>query len=274
MNPYPNKLDPRIFQISVLGMLILFGLFYLDFEIKLLHILIIFFTAQITQYFCGYLVGLKNFDALSSIITAFSLILLLRTDSIYIAALAAIIAIGSKFLLRFRGKHIFNPANGAIILLMLVTDYAWVSAGQWGSTMLSAFALACLGMLVLNRARRAETTISFLVCWVLLILVRVLWLGDPISIAFHQLQNGALLVFAFFMISDPKTSPNNAIARYLYAALVAIVGFIIQYKFFTPNGPIWALALCAPIVPLLDYLLPDDSYQWHSSSKPLLTKPS
>ena len=80
-----------------------------------------------------------------------------------LAALAACIAIGSKFLLRVRGKHIFNPANVALVTLMFASDHAWVSSGQWGSAAIGAFTLACLGFIVLTRARRAETTFAFLV---------------------------------------------------------------------------------------------------------------
>ena len=51
-----------------------------------------------------------------------------------LAACAAAIAISSKFLIRYRGKHVFNPANVAIVLMMLASEHVWVSSGQWGST--------------------------------------------------------------------------------------------------------------------------------------------
>ena len=76
------------------------------------------------------------------------------------SALAAAVAIGSKFLVRVRGKHVFNPANVALVTLMLLSDRAWISTGQWGSTTLAAFGLACLGFLVLTRAKRAEAHAS------------------------------------------------------------------------------------------------------------------
>jgi Na+-transporting NADH:ubiquinone oxidoreductase subunit NqrB len=179
-----------------------------------------------------------------------------------LAALAALVAIGSKFLIRVRGKHVFNPANVALVTLMLVSDRAWVSSGQWGSATLGALALSCLGFLVLTRARRAETTIAFLLFYGGLLFGRALWLGDPPSIPLHQLQNGALLIFAFFMISDPKTTPDAAAGRVLYAALVAGIAFIIQFVHYVPNGPILALVLSAPLVPLIDALVQGTHYQW------------
>jgi Na+-translocating ferredoxin:NAD+ oxidoreductase RnfD subunit len=176
--------------------------------------------------------------------------------------LAAAIAIGSKFLLRWRGKHVFNPANAALVSLMLLFDGAWVSSGQWGSATIGAFALACLGFLVLTRAKRAETTIAFIAVYAGLLLARAIWLGDPLSIPLHQLQNGAFLIFAFFMISDPKTSPNSASGRIIFAALVATIAYTIQFVFYEPNGPILALVMSAPFVPLIDAVSRGQVYRW------------
>ena len=61
-----------------------------------------------------------------------------------------------------------------------------------------AFVLACLGFLVLTRARRAETTIAFIAIYGAMLFARAMWLDDPLSIPLHQVQNGALLIFAFF----------------------------------------------------------------------------
>jgi Na+-translocating ferredoxin:NAD+ oxidoreductase RnfD subunit len=262
MNPWKRLSDPRCYQVLVLGCLLTFGITALDFGIHWQNALAIVVTAQAIQYLGTRLVGLPRFDPLSALITSLSLTLLLRTDAIALAALAAVIAIGSKFLVRVRGKHVFNPANVALVSLMLLSDQAWVSSGQWGSAAIGAFALSCLGFLVLTRARRAETTIAFLLFYGALLFGRALWLGDPLSIPLHQLQNGALLIFAFFMISDPKTTPDAAAGRVLYAALVASIAFVIQFVYYVPNGPILALVLSAPVVPLIDALLQGMHYQW------------
>jgi len=254
--------DPRFYQIAVLSLLLSFGVFVLNFGIHWYNAIAIVVTAQSVQFIATRIVGLPRFDPLSAMITALSLTLLLRTDSISLAVLAASIAIGSKFLLRFRGKHIFNPATVALIFLMFASERAWVSSGQWGSAAIGAFALACLGFLVLTRARRAETTFAFLIAFAALLIGRALWLGDPIGIPFHQLQNGALLIFAFFMISDPKTTPNTRIGRVLYGVLVASVAYTIQFVFYEPNGPIIALILSAPLVPLIDMAMNGRIYRW------------
>ena len=255
--------DPRIYQIAVLTALVAFGIAILNFGIRLENAIAIIFSAQFVQYAASKYVARVRFDPLSALITSLSLTLLLRTEFVAIAALASALAISSKFLLRVHGKHIFNPANFALVTLMLLSDKAWVSSGQWGSAAIGAFTLACLGFIVLTHARRAETTFAFLAMYALFMVGRALWLEDPLSIPLHQLQNGALLIFAFFMISDPKTSPNTQIGRIFYGALVASVAYVIQFIFYVPNGPILALIVSAPLVPLIDLLLRGRLYQWN-----------
>jgi Na+-transporting NADH:ubiquinone oxidoreductase subunit NqrB len=72
-----------------------------------------------------------RFEWRSALISGLSLCLLCRCSASWLAVLAAGIAIGSKFALRWRGKHLFNPTNIALVLLMLVSDgRVWVSPGE------------------------------------------------------------------------------------------------------------------------------------------------
>ena len=263
MNVLKTLRDPRYYQVAVLSLLLVFGVTVLDFGIHWQNAVVIIVTAQLVQFLGTRLAGLPRFDPLSALITSLSLTLLLRTELVPVAAAAAIIAISSKFLVRVNGKHVFNPANAALVSLMLLSDHAWVSSGQWGSAAIGAFGLACLGFLVLTRAKRAETTIAFLCVFGALLFGRAIWLGDPLSIPLHQLQNGALLIFAFFMISDPKTTPDAALGRVLFATIVAAAAFVIQFVYYVPNGPLLALILSAPLVPVIDGLLQGMRYQWH-----------
>lgn len=264
--------DPRYYQIAVLSTLVTYGIVALDFGIRPGNAIAIVLTALAVQFIGTKLARLERFDPLSPLITSLSLTLLLRTDLVAIAALAACIAIGSKFLIRVRNKHVFNPANVAIVTLMLASDHAWISSGQWGSAAIGAFALACLGFIVLTRAKRAETTIGFLAFFAMLLFGRALWLGDPLAIPLHQLQNGALLIFAFFMISDPKTTPNTRMGRVLYSLLVAVIAYTIQFVFYEPHGPIIALIISAPVVPLIDLILNGETYRWDRPSSPALRR--
>ena len=86
------------------------------------------------------------------------------------------------------------------------------------------------------------------------------------AIPLHRLENGALVLFAFFMISDPRTTPNSRAGRLLFAALVALGAYTVQFWLFRTNGLLWSLAVCSLAVPFLDRVLPGTRYQWMSPS--------
>jgi Na+-translocating ferredoxin:NAD+ oxidoreductase RnfD subunit len=143
-----------------------------------------------------------------------------------------------------------------------LTGQVWVSPGQWGSTAFFGFLMVCFGGLVLNRAARSDVTLAFLLFYTAILFGRALWFGDPLTIPLHQLENGALLLFAFFMISDPKTTPDSRAGRILLAFLVAIGAGFVHFWLYRTNGVFWSLALFALFVPLIDWLLPGKRYQW------------
>lgn len=254
--------DPRLYQIAVLSGLMGYGVLALDLQIEPLIAVVILVAALATQGLCGRLVGLERFDPKSPLISALSLCLLLRTSSLALAAVAAVVTIASKFLIRAKGKHIFNPTNFGLAAMMLASDRVWVSPGQWGSTAFFGFLLAAVGMWVIHRTERSDVTWAFLAAYVALLFGRAIWLGDPLAIPWHQLQNGALLIFAFFMISDPRTTPDHRVARRLFAVLVASLAAYIQFNLFQPNSLIWALVCCSPLVPLCDRFLTATRYRW------------
>ena len=259
-----RRRDPRNYQILVLGSLLLYGILRLDLEIHPAQALVIAAAALLTQW-AGAAVAGQRFEARSACISALSLCLLLRTGSMALAAAAAVLAIGSKFVLRVRGKHLWNPTNFGIVVLMLAgRGEVWVSPGQWGSAAFFGFLLACLGGMVVQRAARADVTWAFLASYGSLLAGRALWLGQPLAIPWHQVSSGAFLIFAFFMISDPKTTPDSRAGRILFAVLVAAAAGWAQFALFRPTGLLLALAFLAPLVPLIDRLLPGSAYRWQT----------
>ncbi|MFO0706613.1 MAG: RnfABCDGE type electron transport complex subunit D [Nitrospira sp.] len=253
--------DPRLYQIASLSALLLYGVIGLHFEVSLAQIAVTVGAALLTQYAGTTYVKLPSFDPKSPLISALSLCLLLRTDHLAVAALASFIAIASKFLVRWREKHLFNPTNLALAG-MLGSGLGWISPGQWGQVAWVGFLTACLGSLVVTRAARADVTLSFLGCYVGLLVARALWLGDPLTIPLHQIESGALLIFSFFMISDPKTTPDSRVGRIGYALFVALAALYVQFGCFKPNGPLWGLIICSPLVPLIDWIFPGVRYDW------------
>jgi Na+-translocating ferredoxin:NAD+ oxidoreductase RnfD subunit len=169
-------------------------------------------------------------------------------------------------------KHIFNPTNLAL-LLMTSSGLGWISPGQWGQTAWLGFLIACFGSLVVTRAVRADVTLSFLGFYVGLLLARALWLDDPLSIPLHQLESGTLLIFSFFMITDPKTTPDSRPGRLLFTFLVAVAAMCVQFVLFRPHAPLWGLLVCSPLVPVIDRWFRGSQYDWSRPSKGELTSP-
>ena len=254
--------DPRLYQIATLAGLLTYGVWWLDLEVQLPIAVAILTSVLAAQLVCDCLVARRHFEPRSALISGLSLCLLLRTGSLDLAMVTSVVAIVSKFTLRVRGKHMFNPTNFALVFMMLLTANVWVSPGQWGSGAIFAFLLASAGGIVVNRAARADVTCAFLVSYAALLAGRSLWLGEPLTIPLHRLENGALVLFSFFMISDPKTTPDSRTGRVLFAGLVALGAYIVQFWLFRTNGLLWSLAVCSLAVPLIDLLLPGPRYQW------------
>jgi enediyne biosynthesis protein E5 len=258
------RIDPRYFQIAALGTLLFYGCARLGFEIDALQIALTLSTAIGVQLLLASLTRTHSpLDLRSALITGLSLCLLLRTNTAWYAAVAAAAAILSKFVFRFRDKHLFNPANfGLVILLLAGPRIAWCSAGQWGSTVVLTFFFACIGLLVVHRARRADISFAFLAGYAFLLFGRSAYLGEPWTIPWHRLQSGALLLFAFFMISDPRSTPNSWLGRLIFAWLVVLGAGFVQFGLNRPNGLFLSLALFSLLVPLIDFLFPAARYEW------------
>ena len=259
--------DARHAQIAVLFTLILLGITVFDFNIPLWHALGVLGAVLTMQKLCSWAIYVP-FDWRSPVITAASLTLLLRTDQLAWSILAGVIAIGSKFVIRVKGKHIFNPANFAIVLLALGSSSAWISPGQWGAASWFAVTLAALGLMVTGKAKRWDVSLMYLGSFAAILLGRAIWFGEPMAIPLHQLQSGALLIFAFFMISDPMTTPNARPARLIHAMLTAVVGAFIVFDYYRTDGVILALILTAPLVPILDWCFPAERAYWRETKEP------
>jgi Na+-transporting NADH:ubiquinone oxidoreductase subunit NqrB len=258
-------MDPRIYQIASLAGLLAYGLGWLQFDLGWVQAALTLIGVLAVQWACTRIWKLPAFEPKSALISGLSLCLLLRANSLWLVAIAVAVTIGSKFVLRWRGKHLFNPTNFGLVAMLLVTDgRAWVSPGQWGNIAFFGFLMTCLGGLVVNRAARSDVTLAFLASYLGLVFGRSIYLGEPMAIPLHRLQNGALLLFAFFMISDPKTTPDSRIGRILFAGLVAFGGWYVQFRLFGTNGLLWSLAACSLLVPVIDLLLPGSRYVWRS----------
>jgi enediyne biosynthesis protein E5 len=269
-----RKLDARWFQIIFLGSFLALGAFARDFALTANQVLFTFASALVTQaawQFVLDLPGKKNWSGyLSAIISSFGICILVRAENAWVHPLLACIAMSSKYLIRggpTGGKsHLLNPANLAAFAAFAWVPGAWLSPGQWGSSSLAALWFLALGGLVTQRISRWDVSLSFLGAWATLLALRLWWLGyaiDPgAAMWLQQASNGAVLLFAFFMISDPMTTPQRRSARIAYALLVAVSAFVWQFVLFKPHGLIVMLFLLSWTVPVWNRVWPQQRFEW------------
>jgi Na+-transporting NADH:ubiquinone oxidoreductase subunit NqrB len=278
-----TPIDARLYQIGFLTSFLLLGFLTRDWQLHIEVVLTAIVAALTTQYLCLKLKNSKNLlvplhfgvacpegvgdlggssQFYSPMITALGLSVLLRVDHPWAMAFAATIAVLSKFLLQFNQKHIFNPANFGIVCAVLFTDEAWVSPGQWGESMWYVIMFLICGGLVLKKVGRWDTTIAFLSFYFAMEAVRNLYLGWTWDVWSHRMMSGSLIMFSFFMITDPRTIPNAKPARIIWTFTIALITFILRNYFFMTTAVFFALFLAAPLTILLDWIFKDNRFDW------------
>lgn len=259
-------LDPRIQQIFLLSSFLSFGWFFLDWYLSATIYMAAIGGSVITQLFWIKLKRLNYNSILSALISGLGLCLLLKVNSWHWMLAASVLTISSKFLIRRDGKHIFNPTNfGIIILLILGTG--WVSPGQWGSNLLIAVFLFFSAATVLLGVKRWDVALTFLFTLLVLEFSRsCVYLGWPVDFVLHKFENGTLLLFSFFMITDPRTAPNHRRARMIWAVALAITSFILSQFFYFYKAPIIALFAFSIAVPFLNRIIQAPQFNWISQT--------
>lgn len=243
--------DPRLFQILFQSCFLLYGILifgWSDWALWATYIGVALGLQAAVQRWRG-----EKFDWRSPLISAFGLCLLLKTPSLAVAAFAAVVAIGSKYVLRANGRHIFNPSALGIVAAIAVSGNAWISPGQWGTAAVLVFAVALFGSIVVTKVQRLGTTVAYLGAFAGLMFARqVLFLGWPIDHFVQTLSTGSLILFSFFMITDPRTTPQRAVPAFLWAVGVGAVAFYCVAFKWMPTAPVWVLVAAQPLVPLID----------------------
>lgn len=201
----------------------------------------------------------------SSLITALGISLLLRVNHPAVLVLAGSLAIASKFFLKYENKHFFNPANFGIISVLILTKDAWVSPGQWGTDWWYLILFFSAAGLVLNKVGRWDTSIAFLASYGGLEILRNFWLGWSWDVVAHQLSSGSLLLFAFFMLTDPRSIPNAKKGRIFWAISIALLTFVLQHGVYSSSAIFWALFALAPTTILIDKVWKSSRFNWQES---------
>jgi len=278
--------DARDFQILFLSTFLILGIATRDWTLKPEFILTAILTCLLTQWAAENIILFKDdpqqltssdkfnlslpnilkiHSWRSALITSLGLSLLLRTNDYSVIILASLAAIISKFIFKFRDKHFFNPANFGIILVLILTPNAWVSPGQWGDDWWCLLLFAGTGSLILKRVGRWDTTATFLISYALLEAIRNFMLGWTWDVFWHRLMSGSLLLFALFMLTDPRSIPNARISRLIWATCIALLTFVMRNQFFISPAIFWALFILSPLTIILDLFWSAPRFSWFNS---------
>ena len=277
MQQHKTTPDPRYFQVIFQALFLTYGLLFLQWQAEWLHYAISIAGALFFNYiFESFrqqtllpLTGKNGFYrwGFSVLISAMSLCLLLKTNAWTASLLATLLTVASKYWFRYRQKHIFNPSAFGIVATIVLTNDAWLSPAQWGSSALIFFFVLTLGTIVVTRVQKLDVSLAFLITFVGLLYWRqVAYLGWPLDHFLHSISTGSLLLFSFFMISDPRTSPDHPFARVVWAVLIAGVAFYLTVFQWQNNTAIWVLTAAAPLVPLLDRIFQANRFQWQTTT--------
>ncbi len=229
--------------------------------------MITFFTCLMSQWLGDTITGKNNLSSLKSAwISSLSITLMLRANLWWVFVLASVLTVGSKFLIKRKGKHVFNPTNFGIVISVLLSGNAWISPGQWGSDYIWWAFMGISGLTVLFQVGRWDTAFTFLAALAVFEFSRnVLWLGWPVDFFIHQFSSGTLLLFTFFMITDPVTTPSHRLARVLWSIVIAGLSAWLNWKYLLPGAPLYALFVMSAFTPLFDIIFKAKKFKWIQS---------
>jgi Na+-translocating ferredoxin:NAD+ oxidoreductase RnfD subunit len=200
----------------------------------------------------------------SAYITGISLALLTKPQAniLWPFALGAFLAIASKYVLVYRGRHLWNPSNFAIALLLLAAPQTVaVLSHQWGNDIGTNLVIWAFGLVIAWRARVLHVTLTYVACFIALALVRNAIVGGPLLAEIAPITGPMYQLFVFFMVTDPRTTVSTRKGRVIVVAIVALVEAIMRIagdfqlpllQPFYVSPPILALSIVGPIAMLLD----------------------
>ena len=257
------KSDGRHFQIISQIAFLCYGILALGWDADWKKYLAAFSGCIIAQLLAIRFADVPSHSIKSSLITGLGLCLLMKANSPWLFLFAALFAIGQKFLIKINGKHLWNPANFGIVIIILVSGDVWISPGQWGSGALLVFIIGTAGLAVLSNIKRLDTGIAFMLTLFILEYFRVVhYLGWGWDVLLLKLSSGSLWLFALFMITDPMTTPNAKSTRLIWAVAVAGISFYLANFKFVNGAPFWVLVFMTPLTPLLDALVKKPVFHW------------
>ena len=290
--PYPLILpsirDPRLHVASVIITIHVLGQVGLHFRVSVPQILAAILTAAIIEVALTFRQSRTFVWPASAMLTGSGVALILRvvgtppddpwnTYAWYVFAGVAAFSLLTKYVIRYRGSHVFNPSNIGLVITFVVLgssqveplDFWWAPLNIW---MIVAYTVIIVGGLLITR--RLHLLALAATFWVSLAVgIGVLadsghcmttnWAFAPVcGFDFWRVivTSPEVLIFLFFMITDPKTVPTGRVGRIVFGFLVAVASTLLiapqTNEFGTKVGLLAGLVVLCAARPILDRLLP------------------
>jgi enediyne biosynthesis protein E5 len=207
-------------------------------------------------------------NLLSAYISGISLTLLTKPQggALWPFVIGAVLAISSKYVLRYRGQHLWNPTNFAIsALLLLAPDRVSVLSHQFGNDFVTNVVIWSFGLIIAARVGVLHITLTYVLSFLALNSVRALALGEPITPEIAPLTGPMYQLFIFFMITDPRTVVRGKQRQVVVAILIAVMETVIRLASdmgwplptgFNAAPAFYALAIVGPVAKWLDLRRP------------------
>jgi Na+-translocating ferredoxin:NAD+ oxidoreductase RnfD subunit len=200
----------------------------------------------------------------SAYITGISVGILLRSPEYWPFALCSLLSITSKYALRFRGRHIWNPSNFGICAMLFLASQSVASLSiQWGNNFGSLAVIWVLGSVILWRARRFHISLTYVVSFIALSFLRSWITGDPWQSEISPITGPMYQLFIFFMITDPKTTVRSRTGQCVVAFFIAVAEMLLRLD-SSVFAPLYALFWVGPAALLIEMGI--DSHRAHKAA--------
>ncbi len=204
-------------------------------------------TSMLFEVCLGLLIYRRIPNLASAYITGISVGILIRSPEFWPYALCSALAITSKYVIRWHGRHLWNPSNFSIsVMLLLVPEFVATLSVQWGNTIWPMLIVWVLGAVIVYRVHRFHITATYVVSFVVLSYVRTAFTGHSFLAEVAPITGPMYQLFIFFMITDPKTTVKPRWAQCLVAFLVAFAEMILRLS-ENVHAPYYALAIVGPL---------------------------
>lgn len=238
---------PALITLILLGAHVSFGI--LENYEKILLSVAVCFTAELIL---GRLVLGRWPNPASAYISGNSIGILLRSPMFWPYALCSAITITSKYVLRYKGKHLWNPSNFGVSAMFFLAPFAVTPLSvQWGNNAWPIMAIWIIGAITLWRIKRFHICFAYVVGFFIFAAVRACITGGLYVTEIAPMTGVMYQLFVLFMITDPKTTVQSRSGRMGVAFLVAFVEMFFRLGEVI-YAPFYALFLVGPTAMFLE----------------------